>query len=105
MSNWKRHERQTAKILGGKRISRGNDFSQSLPDIEHPLLSIECKYRAKISGFLKDGLKQAEKYAPGKIPALVLKERNMRGGLILLRLSDFQDLFGDISKKGGNCED
>lgn len=100
MSNWKRHERLTAKALGGKRVSRGNNFSQSLPDIEHPLLSIECKYRKKISSFLKDGIIQAKRYNPDKIPCLVLKERGMRGGLILLRLSDFQDLFGSITKKG-----
>lgn len=97
MSNWKRHERQTAKILGGKRLSRGMDFSKSLPDVEHPLLSIECKYRAKISSFLKDGIKQAMKYNPDKIPCLVLKEKGMKGGLILLRLSDFQDLFGEVN--------
>lgn len=99
MSNWKRRERATAKALGGKRISRGNDFSKSLPDIEHPLLSIECKYRARISGFLKDGIKQAERYDPDKIPCLVLKEKNMRGGLILMRLSDFEDLFGNLKNR------
>lgn len=100
MSNWKRHERQTAKALGGKRISRGMDFSKSLPDVEHPLLSVECKYRKRISSFLKDGIRQAMKYAPEKIPALVLKEKHMKGGFILLRLSDFQDLFGNLTKKG-----
>jgi len=95
MSNWKNLEKKTAKMLNGKRNSRGNDFSLSISDVEHPLLSIECKYRKKISSFLKDGLKQAEKYYPEKIPALVIKEKNMRGELIILRLSDFQGLFGD----------
>lgn len=99
MSNWKRHEKQTAKILGGKRVSRGNDFSQSLPDIEHPLLSIECKYRAKISGFLKNGIKQAQGYYPDKIPVLIIKERHMRGELAVLKLSDFEILFGNITSK------
>ena len=96
MSNWKRHERKTAAALGGKRLSRGVDFSQSMPDVEHPRLSIECKYRAKISGFLKDGLRQAEGYYPDKIPVLVLKEKHMRGELVIIRLQDFQDLFGEI---------
>lgn len=100
-TNWKRHERQTAKALGGRRLSRGMDFSKNLPDIEHPLLSIECKYRKKISSFLKDGIAQARRYNPDKIPCLVLKERNMKGGLILLRLRDFEDLFGSITHKGG----
>lgn len=70
-------------MLNGKRNSRGNDFSLSIPDVEHPLLSIECKYRKKISLFLKDGIKQAEKYYPDKIPVLVLKEKNMRGELLV----------------------
>ncbi len=80
-------------MLDGKRNSRCLDFSLSIADVEHPLLSIECKYRKKISGFLKDGLKQAEKYYPDKIPVLVLKEKNMHGELIIIRLSDFQKLF------------
>lgn len=88
-NNWKNLERKAAKTLNGKRISRGMDFSQSLPDVEHPLLSIGCKYRKKISGSLKDGIKQAEKYYPDKIPALVIKEKSMRGELIILKLSDF----------------
>ncbi len=92
MSNWKRLERKTAKMLNGKRNSRGMDFSLSIPDIEHPLLSVECKYRKKISSFLKNGIKQAEKYAPNKIPCLVLKERGMRGELIVMRLTDFKEL-------------
>ena len=96
MSNWKNLERKTAKVLTGKRNSRGNDFGQSMPDVEHPLLSIECKYRAKISGFLKYGIRQAEKYRPEKIPALILKEKNMRGELVVIRLSDFQNLFEQI---------
>ena len=96
MTNWKRHERKTAAALGGKRNSRGNDFGQSMPDVEHPLLSIECKYRAKISGFLKDGLKQAEGYYPDKIPVLVIKEKQMRGELVIIRAQGLPDLFGEI---------
>lgn len=95
MANWKNHERKTAAALGGKRISRGMDFSLSAPDVEHPLLSIECKYRQKISGFLKDGLKQAEQYYPEKIPVLVLKEKYMRGELVVIRLSDFKKILGE----------
>lgn len=92
-ANWKALERKAAKALGGKRnIDRGMDYHLSRQDVEHPLLSVECKYRAKISSFLKDGLKQAEKYDPSKIPVLVLKEKHMKGELAILRLSDFQDI-------------
>lgn len=96
-ANWKNLERRAAQVLCGRRnIERGMDYHLSRPDVEHPLLSIECKYRRKISCFLKDGIAQARKYAPEKIPVLVLKERNMRGELVVIRLADFQDLFGDI---------
>jgi len=91
VSNWKRHERQVAKALGGKRIIR-TDFSQSLPDVQHPLLCIECKYRKKISSFLKDGLTQAQKYAPRKIPVLVVKEKGMRGALVVMKIEDFKKI-------------
>jgi len=42
--SWKDLEKKVPKILGGKRLSRGSDYSQSLPDVEHPIFSIECKY-------------------------------------------------------------
>ena len=65
MSNcWKDLESRVAKSLNGRRMSRGNDFNQSMPDVEHPQLSIECKYR--------------------------------KGELVVIRLKDFQDLFGRI---------
>jgi hypothetical protein len=99
--SWKRHEKRTAEALGGKRVIR-TDFSQSLPDIEHSLLSIECKYRKKISSFLKDGLEQAQKYDPRKIPCLVLKEKGMRGAIAILRLEDFASLMRLMNKSKGD---
>jgi hypothetical protein len=42
---WKNLERKSADLLGGKRICRGSNFSESLPDVEHPYFGIECKYR------------------------------------------------------------
>lgn len=96
MTNWKTLERKVARVLKGKRNTRGGDFSLSIPDVEHPLLSIECKYRKKISSFLKEGLRQAEGYNPDKIPVLILKEKYMKGEIVVMRLSDFQDLFGEI---------
>jgi hypothetical protein len=98
MSAWKNLERKAAATLGGTRNSRGMDFSLSIGDVEHPTLSIECKHRKKISGFLKDGLKQAERYHPEKIPVLVLKEKHMRGELAILKLADFRKLFEGIGE-------
>ncbi len=67
-----------------------------MADLAHNRLSTECMCRKNISGFLEAGLKQAEKYDPEKIPVLVLKEKNMSGELAVLRLSHFQQLFGDM---------
>jgi hypothetical protein len=67
-------------------------FSRCIADMEHPRLFIECKYWKKISVFLKDGLKQAERYVPEKIHSSILKEKNMKGELVVLKLSDFRRL-------------
>ena len=101
MTAWKDLERSTARVLGGQRNSRGGDFSQSMADVEHPLLSIEAKYRAKLPRLLVDGMAQAAGYDKAKIPVLVVKERYQRGALVVLRLKDFEDLFGDIRESPG----
>jgi hypothetical protein len=54
---WKILEGSVAKILGGVRIHRGADFSQSLPDVVADVainnikyrLIVECKYRNSVS--------------------------------------------------------
>jgi len=99
---WKLHEKRTAEALGGKRISRGANFGESMPDVMHESLSIECKYRAKLSRFLMDGLRQAEKYSDGKkIPVLCLKQRGMRGALVVMKIEDFKKI---LETKGGQNE-
>ncbi|MBM4255922.1 MAG: hypothetical protein FJ147_08500 [Deltaproteobacteria bacterium] len=94
---WKQAERQTAKALGGVRTKRGSDFSQSMPDVEHPLFSVECKYRKALPRLLRLGLAQARAYDSSKPPLLVVKERYQQGALVVLHLSDFVDLFGSLT--------
>lgn len=93
---WKRHERATAALFGGRRHLRGGDFGEAGPDCELPAavpLAIECKYRAKLPGFLLEGLKQAAREGrPGTVPVLVLKQRRQRGALAVLALEDLADL-------------
>ena len=100
MSNaaWKDLERNTAKALGGKRNQRGADFSQSCPDVEHPLFTVEVKYRKALPRLLRLGLEQAQRYSSTKPPLLVVKERGQRGALVVLRLTDFVDLFGPLQE-------
>lgn len=93
---WKTHERQTAKMLGGTRRSRGANFSQSLPDVEHSIFSIECKHRKSLPRLLRLGISQAEKYDECKLPILVLREKFKREALVVLKLKDFTSLFGQL---------
>lgn len=89
VSPWKRLEKTTAVAMGGKRVLRGADFSRSAPDVEMEGFSVECKYRKNLPKLLLEGLAQAQKYAPEKIPLLVVKQRYQRGALVVLRLDDF----------------
>jgi hypothetical protein len=93
---WKTHERTTAKALGGTRQSRGANFGQSLPDIEHSIFSVECKYRKQLPRLLRLGLDQASHYDENKVPVLVVKERNQKGSLVVMRTRDFTSLFGSL---------
>jgi hypothetical protein len=99
MKPWKRHESQTAKKLGGKRIVR-NHYGEKGGDIEHPDLGVECKLRSRLPGekFILDGLKQAEKDNPGKIPALSVKRKGMHGEFIIMWLDGFVEYSGIISQ-------
>lgn len=102
-AQWKALERTAAKRLGGTRIIRGNDFSQPLLDVEHPIYAIDCKWRTSLTTvrwYEKLVLDNKKIYPKqGKIPLLVLKEKNMRGELVVLSMDDFLKMIND---KGGN---
>jgi hypothetical protein len=86
--NWKRFERRVAKRSGGRRISVA-DRETDL-DVEHPYLGIECKYRDKISQYLKDWYKQAEDGSKNlQVPVVAIGEKNSSRIYALL---DFDDL-------------
>lgn len=92
---WKAAERKAARLLGGTRVKRGDDFSKSKPDVEHPLFSIEVKFRKALPVLLANGLAQAQRYSK-KPPLLMLQERNKKTALVVMRLQDFVDLFGNL---------
>ncbi len=99
---WKNLERKIAKKLGGKRITRGGDFSVSDLDVEHPHFSIEAKYRQKWS-FIKhyDKLIADTKrlYKENKVPLLIVKKAKRHGEFVILSLDDFIDLIKDDFKE------
>jgi hypothetical protein len=98
MNVWKHAEKQAAQALGGTRNQRGKDFSESMPDVEHPLFAVEVKYRKALPRLLRLGLEQAARYNNKKPPLPVVKERHQRGALVVMRLADFVDLMGPLRK-------
>ncbi len=97
---WKAAERRVAKAFGSTRTGpTGKDDS----DVTHPLLAIECKYRSSLPAWATDCLAQARagRNAAGKIPTVILLGKFMRitDGLVVMRVADFQELFGKIEQK------
>jgi len=90
---WKDLERVVAKKLGGKRVIRGDDFSQSRLDVECDKWAVDCKWRTNLATvkWYKKLCKDNDKIYPGenKIPILVIKEKGMRGELVVISLDDF----------------
>jgi hypothetical protein len=96
-TTWKHAERKLAAYVGGERApinGRGN-----APDIEHPWLSIECKHRQTVPGWIKSALRQAElgNVTGDKLPVALIHEAGSRyeESLVVLKLSDFRAWFGD----------
>jgi hypothetical protein len=100
---WKNLEKSAAEKLGGKRLVRGDDFSQTLLDVEHPIFAIDCKWRSSlaVARWYEKLLVDNKKIYPkeNKVPILVLKERGMRGELIVISLEDFLSILNDDIKE------
>jgi hypothetical protein len=88
---WKAFERRVAQRTGGERIPVAD--RRTPLDVAHPYLGIECKYRRKISKFLKNAMTQAvEGSGKDKIPTVVLGEYHSSEMFALMRLEDVLDL-------------
>lgn len=97
-NSWKQLERTAAKLLGGKRVTRGADFSKSMPDVDHDLFQIECKYRKNGFKSLYDYLEQAKGYDPKslKLPLVVIQQKG-KAPLAVLSLKHFGGLQGTLA--------
>jgi hypothetical protein len=74
-------------------------------DVEHPWLSIECKFRAKLPAWIKKGMAQAVGAAgEDKLPIVVLHQKgaHLPDDFVLIRFGDFRDWF--VSEGGSNGE-
>lgn len=90
--SWKNLERDVAKALQGKRISRGDDFSRKDVDVEvedFPTLKVDAKYRARW-GHHKFLAEVVGKYCEeGDIPVLVTKHHRQQGAVVAVTLEHF----------------
>jgi hypothetical protein len=93
---WKDHERMMAKRLGGQRAGPTGKIGS---DVLHDHLAIEAKERKRKVAWLEDMLLQTKKAArPGQLPIVILHWLNARhnSDIVLLRLKDFEEWFGDV---------
>jgi hypothetical protein len=71
----KRDELEVAKIIGGKRYPANTGGPG---DIEHSSWAVQCKGRAAVPDYIRDGVASARVAALGttKLPVLVLVDRS-----------------------------
>ena len=89
---WKQFERQVARLLDGERWIREGS---NTPDVRHPFLSPEVKYRKTdvfTKAALRDAIAQAKRNErPGKPWCVIYKTRgqSVEDALVTMSLSDF----------------
>ncbi len=99
---WKQAEREVAQRIGGVRTAN-HALGLKTPDCESDWLSVEVKHRKALPGWLLDALAQARTNASaGKLSVAVLHQAGQRydDALVVLRLSDFIDWFGEPDTLG-----
>jgi len=93
---WKRDERNIARAFGTERIlEKGRD----VPDFETDSVVGEVKSRKALPKWLTGAVAQARRYAQpfdDKLPVVCLKEKGMRGFLVVIHSDDFMDWYGDV---------
>ncbi len=98
MTTWKNVERAIAKRLNGKRLGA---TGQATADVVSDWLSAEVKHRRKLPEWLKDALAQAQAGSGERLPIVILHENGQRhdNDLVLMRLADFEDWFGEVENE------
>jgi hypothetical protein len=99
---WKNFERRVAKKLGGERIPVADKRSHL--DVINNEFAVECKYRKKLSMFLKDAIMQAEEGRGDKMPIVALGEKYSSDIFIMLKIENFLKLIGEKDEHGTRFE-
>jgi hypothetical protein len=107
-SQWKVLERDTAKALKGRRISRGYDFGQTDIDVyieDFPYFKVDSKRRKKSQVFtLFDEVKRKYCGSPKDEPILVIREWNRKYELAVIDLELLGRFLDFIRQKKGQRE-
>ncbi len=97
-STWKHCEREIAKRLGARRVG---PTGIATPDVVvGDWLLVEVKHRKTLPAWLLGALDQVEQHATeAQLPIAVLHGERMRydDSLVVLRLDDFVEWFGDAN--------
>lgn len=95
---WKRHERRTAKRLGGQRVGA---TGTSTPDVVSAWLVVECKERQTLPAWLGNALvkvrQQAAALGSDRLGLVVAHELGQRSAddWVIMTVGDFAAWFGD----------
>lgn len=95
-TTWKQTERVIAKRLNA---TRQGATGRTGADVVNDWLAGEVKHRKRLPQWLKDALTQAGTGAGDRLPLVILHESGQRHAddLVILRLADFQDWFGEVT--------
>lgn len=97
-------ERYAARVLGGRRVSRGADFGQSLPDVLHDYFGIEAKSRQDAFKMIYSYMEQAASYDKNKVPLVVIRRKGRRA-LAILELEELAKLYNIFKEEFLKCQD
>lgn len=101
-ATWKATERTLAKRLNGQRLGA---TGKANADVVAGHLSVECKHKRRLPGWLKDAVQQAARNAgEGQLAIVVLHEAGKRhdNDLVVVRLKDWQEWYGEVTVPEGS---
>lgn len=100
---WKDLERESARILGGQRITRPWDLFEIRDDIEvdgFEHYKVDCKYRAKAQiNTLLNTVRKKYCQQPADVPVVITKTHHEVGAVVSLPLSEFARLLNAVRRQ------
>jgi hypothetical protein len=103
--SWKNLEYDAAETLGGKRISRGANFSDSAPDVwieDFPKFKIDTKRRKKSNALtLYNEIKDKYCTKKGDQPILIIRQHYKKTALAVIDIKLLAKLFDFVREHEG----